>query len=535
MNELLKKNLHNLTIMFTKDKETGIYKYNSNGGLLHDTISDTYSYVSNNNESYDANEFDIFKGDPKFMVIEGTRLELIKTGTEEKDNALFFVDNQFIEDVCIIEKLTIEETKKYLIECAKDTTIETDGKIYISFKDDNYSTDDSISTDNIIKSIGLNNNPGGFILVLNTLLSNDQKQMLAEYCNNQKKKSIKKIDVEKVIEEICSKIVGQEETIKTLVTNIYINQLLIDSLSIANKEIIANELDSRKQSILIDGSTGTGKTAILKEISKKLEIPLVIANANSFSETGYVGPSITDLLEKLLEQANGNISLAERGIVVLDEIDKIAETDLESRSMKLGVQKELLGFISGATYELKSDSKIMNDSIEFDTSKLTFILSGAFTSIKENKIKENNKNKFGFGSSEEKDNTYKVDVQDYIDYGLMREFFGRIKVLTYTKTYSKEDLKNILLNSSISPLKGLEKTCIMFEYPGIEYDDEFIDYICDKAYDMKTGARGLQTLISGIQDLLLMDLIYGSFDKNNKIKLSIDMIDEYNKRNERTY
>ena len=136
--------------------------------------------------------------------------------------------------------------------------------------------------------------------------------------------------------------------------------------------------------------------------------------------------------------------------------------------------------------------------------KLTFILSGAFTNLKERKIKENNTSKFGFTSELDSDriNEYEITSEDYVKEGLLREFFGRIKVITTTKTYSRDDLKNILLTSEISPLKSFEKTCIMFVYSGITYTDEFIDEICKEAYSMSTGARALQNLMSGIQDII---------------------------------
>ena len=353
----------------------------------------------------------------------------------------------------------------------------------------------------------------------------------------EKKEKRKQVDVVKIIDEINKKIVGQEEAIKTLVANICFNQKLIDSLTKPDGTIDLGELDARKISILLDGSTGTGKTAIIKEIASKLSLPFKKVNANSFSETGYVGPTITDILSDLLEQAEGDIELAERGIVVFDEIDKIASNaSYSGKDMKQGVQEELLGFISGGEYEISQGNGFYKLGEMFDTSKLTFILSGAFTSMKEKKKKENTTQTIGFSNGKEEEKTeYEVTPQDYIDYGLMREFFGRIKVLSSTNTYTKEDLRKILLESSISPLKNFEKTVQMYGYKGITYDDEFLDNICEEAYNMDTGARALQTIMSGIQNRMIMGLTIGEYDRNEPISISTKSIEEYKQGNKRSY
>lgn len=357
---------------------------------------------------------------------------------------------------------------------------------------------------------------------------------------NKKEKNFEldKININDIISDINSKIVGQEKAVKTLVTNIYYNQVLIENLS-KNDDIDSSELDSRKISILLDGSTGTGKTAILKEIAAKLDLPIDIVNANSFSETGYVGPTITDILSRLLKKANGNLELAERGIIVLDEIDKIATPDTyDTRDMKKGVQEELLSFIGGGKYDIAISSGFMKNSVSFDTSKITFILSGAFTKLREDKIQEQEKkiNGMGFNSgNNDLKNEYEITSQDYIDYGLMREFFGRIKVLTSTKSYSIDDLKTILLNSKISPLKNFEKTIQMFGYNNLKYNDEVLDKICEEAYKLDTGARGLQSIMANIQNKILIDLINQTYNLNEPIEINDNLLDEYKKDNIRTY
>ena len=325
--------------------------------------------------------------------------------------------------------------------------------------------------------------------------------------------SKEKIDTNKIISEISARIVGQEEAIVTLVTNIYYNQVLIDELS-SDYFIDLAQLDSRKVGILLDGSTGTGKTAILKDIASRLDLPIYICNANSFSETGYVGPSITDILRKLYFIAGRSVNKAERGIVVLDEIDKLSSRNsIDSKDMKKGVQEELLGFISGGEYDFPLDENLHN--------------------IKERKRNELEKKKkrVGFSSSDSNinDESYIITAQDYIDEGMHREFFGRVKVLTSTRTYNYDDLKTILLTSTISPLKNFEKTVQMFGYSGITYTDDFIHELCTQALEMGTGARALQTIMSGVQNSLLRGLINQSFDMDKKIDLTSDLLHDYNK------
>lgn len=341
------------------------------------------------------------------------------------------------------------------------------------------------------------------------------------------------IDPKKIISETSKKIVGQENTIKVLVNQIYNNQMIIDDV-LKDGELDVTELDSRKASILLDGETGTGKTAILKDIAKQLGLPIVIASSTNFSGTGYVGASVTDLLKDLLEQADGDLDMAERGIIVFDEVDKIAfqKNAIAGVDMKEEVQHELLTFIGGGEYEVAKDGYPFGGSVKFNTSKNTFILSGAFTNLREEKIESVKKSShvMGFSANEEVvKNEYTVTPEDYIRYGLMREFFGRIKVLTSTNSYNIDDFKNILINSKISPLANFEKTVKMYGYKGINYSDEFLNKVAEEGISMKTGARGLQTVMSGILNNMLDGLINGEFDKDKPITLTPELLDNYKK------
>lgn len=350
----------------------------------------------------------------------------------------------------------------------------------------------------------------------------------------------KKINTKTVIESTSNKIVGQEEVIRTLVNQIYNNQMIINELS-KEEKLNITELDARKATILLDGETGTGKTAIIKDICAQLELPVTVASATSFSSTGYIGASVTDLLEDLLKQADGNVEKAERGIIVFDEIDKLAfdKSGVLGKDMREGVQHELLSFIGGGEYEITLGDGIFGERKKFNTSKITFILSGAFTDLREEKIKEVDgaHQAMGFStlSSENYDKEYMVTPDDYIKFGLMREFFGRIKVLTSTKSYNLEDCKKILLESTVSPLLDVEKTVKMYGYPGISYDEEFLNRVIEEGMKMKTGARGLQTVMHGIKNNMLNGLINNEFDLDKPIELNTGLVDDYKKSFIRKY
>ena len=342
----------------------------------------------------------------------------------------------------------------------------------------------------------------------------------------------KGIDVNKIISDIKGKIIGQDEAIESVVANIYANQRIIET---RNRDLIATQ----KASILLDGPTGTGKTAILKEVADKLSLPIVVTSATSYSTTGYVGDTITDILGKLIEMADGNLELAQRGIVCIDEIDKLGGFSKEKEIvMRKGVQQELLAFISGGKYDVKLGG-FMGKKVEFDTSNLTFICMGAFTDIRDQKIEEKNKNSkpMGFAVSEineetDEDKTYNISEQDYIEYGLEREFVGRFALLTSTKAYSKKDYKNILLKSTISPLKTFIEFAKSFGVEEVNYDDAFIDEVCNMAYELNFGARGLHQIISNLKNVLLLDIING---QSKTIILTNEMLNKVKEKSIRTY
>jgi ATP-dependent Clp protease ATP-binding subunit ClpX len=311
------------------------------------------------------------------------------------------------------------------------------------------------------------------------------------------------------------KFIGQEKVIEAIVSNIYTNQKIID----LNDKTL---LELNKTSILLDGSTGTGKTAIIKDIADNIGVPIIITNPSNYSSTGYVGASLSDILVELLKKANGDLKLAERGIVCFDEIDKLGGYDKSRRlEMKSAIQRELLTLIGGTIYEINyNDSKI-----NFDTSKITFFGLGAFTDIRDIKMNKNSTKKIGFNNDTEEENTYVITEQDYIDYGLERELMGRFKVILYTKDYSINDYKNILLNSSISPLKGFIDTIKLLSDNTIEvtYSDDFVDAVAFSAYNDKFGARGVQKIMSTLKSYFLKRILCKEIQK---INLTADLLNE---------
>ena len=341
------------------------------------------------------------------------------------------------------------------------------------------------------------------------------------------------IDVNEIIAQIKDKIIGQDEAVEAVVSNIYANQRIIET---GNHDLISTQ----KASILLDGPTGTGKTAIIKEVADRLSLPMVITSATAYSGTGYVGGSLTDILVKLLDKTKGNLELAQRGIVCLDEIDKLGQSPNETNNLKMktAVQQELLTFISGA----KFDIEYMGKTVEFDTSSLTFIGMGAFTKIREQKIAEKimqskKHTTIGFASSDESkeqenDNTYVMTAQDYINFGLERELIGRFSLLTSTKSYSIDDYKNILVKSSISPLKMFIEFAKSFGVESITYDDGFIQMIAEMAYKDNFGARGLQKIVSNLKNSLLLEIMNS---KTKSIILTTEMLKKAEEKNIRSF
>lgn len=268
-------------------------------------------------------------------------------------------------------------------------------------------------------------------------------------------------DISKMYQEIKKVIISQDEQIMKILTSLYKNQRVIDS------KLDDDMIGKLKENVLIVGPTGTGKTEILTRISKTYNIPIVIANATSLSETGYVGRKVEDLLKDLYLSSNKDLNLAQKGVLVIDEFDKLAEKKGEEKVSRSGVQRSLLKLFDGSTFYF--------DDIAFDTSKLTIVGLGAFSNIKE------------------KEDYQTITTEDLVKYGIMQELIGRFSKVIKMNSLSKEDLKKILIESKLSPLNTYKT---FFDEEGISftYTEDFIDYIAEKAEKLDTGARSLKTI-----------------------------------------
>lgn len=295
------------------------------------------------------------------------------------------------------------------------------------------------------------------------------------------------LDILKMYDDIKETIIAQDEQVKQVLASVYKNQKII------NSSLDDETISKLKENIIVYGPTGTGKTEILSQIAKLCNVPIVIEDVTSFSETGYFGRDVSEMLGDLYSRAGMDLELAEKGILVIDEFDKIAEGEMSGNTAgpsRVGVQRSLLKLLDGGTINFREDD-YDGPMIGFNTSKLTIVALGAFSGIKKN------------------DDYSDISTKDFIDYGIMREVMGRFSKLVSMNAFSKDEYKRILLESKLSPLNTYKK---LFEEMGIEftYDDDLIDYIADEAVALDCGARSLKTVFDGIISDSLFDLFAGN-------------------------
>jgi len=307
-------------------------------------------------------------------------------------------------------------------------------------------------------------------------------------------------------------VIGQDKTKKTLSVAVYNHYKRLLQV------VGTDDVDIEKSNILVVGQTGTGKTLVAKTIAKMLNVPLAIVDATVLTEAGYVGEDVESILTRLLQAADYDVEKAQRGIVFIDEVDKIArKSDNPSITRDVsgeGVQQALLKLLEGTVVNVppKGGRKHPDQKfVEVNTKDILFIAGGAFDGIERNISKRLNRQSVGYSSLAQADNIDKDNLLQYItpkdvkDFGLIPEIIGRLPVLTHMDPLDKATLRSILTDPKNALIKQYTK---LFEMDNVEFsiDDEALDYIVDQALEYKLGARGLRSLCEAILTDAMFDI-----------------------------
>ena len=320
-------------------------------------------------------------------------------------------------------------------------------------------------------------------------------------------------EIKKILDDY---VIGQEEAKKTLSVAVYNHYKRIAHEENVKKD---DDVEIQKSNILLLGPTGCGKTLLAKTLAKILNVPFAIADATTLTEAGYVGEDVENILLKLIQAADGDVEKAEKGIIYIDEIDKITrKTENPSITRDVsgeGVQQALLKIIEGtvASVPPQGGRKHPNQElIQINTENILIICGGAFEGL-ENIIKDRTGEKaIGFGTQiKSQKEISRTEVfkellpQDLLKFGLIPEFIGRLPIIATLQELDKEALLKILIEPKNSLVKQYQK---LFEIDGVElvFEKEALEAIVEKAIERKTGARGLRSIIEDIMRDIMFDI-----------------------------